>query len=329
MILPADAPAIERAAELLRAGGLVAFPTETVYGLGARADDASAVRRIYEAKGRPANNPSIVHVVDADAAFALAAHVPDVARALAARHWPGPLTLILQVAPGAVAAEVTARGTTIAVRVPAHPVALALLRASRLPLAAPSANRSTSISPTTAQHVQKSLGDRVDLILDGGPTGFGIESTIIDATTSPVRVLRRGSIAASEIRALGVDVVDGGTEISAASEIARSPGTQERHYAPITPLELVREGELARALSEASRRGERVAAIVRGPSSGAALGHETVTLADEPRAYAAGLYAALHQLDEASCTRLLVEVVPETSDWDAVRDRLTRASHKV
>ncbi len=329
MILPADAPAIERAAELLRAGGLVAFPTETVYGLGARADDASAVRRIYEAKGRPASNPSIVHVVDADAAFALAAHVPDVARALATRHWPGPLTLILQVEAGAVAPEVTARGTTIAVRVPAHPVALALLRAAGLPLAAPSANRSTSISPTTAQHVQKSLGDRVELILDAGPTGVGIESTIIDATTSPVRILRRGSIAASVIRAFGVVVVDGGPEINAASEIARSPGTQARHYAPTTPLEVVGEGEMLRALSEAGRRGERVAAIVRGLSSAAELGQEIVTLPDEPRAYAAGFYAALHALDEASCARLLVEAVPETSDWDAVRDRLTRASRKV
>ena len=328
MIVPVDAHAIERAAELLRAGKLVAFPTETVYGLGARADVASAVLRIYAAKGRPSHNPSIVHAADADAAFALAADVPDVARALAERFWPGPLTLILPVRPGAVAPEVTAHGQTVALRVPAHPTAQALLRASGLPIAAPSANRSTGISPTTAQHVQKSLGDRVDLILDAGPTGFGIESTIIDATFSPVRILRRGTISASALRALGFAVIDPGSEVSPLGEVARSPGTQARHYAPTTPLEVVASTTIGAFIGEARGRGERLAVLLRGTPTREISAAAMLVLPDDPASYAAGLYAALHRLDDAGCSRLLVEAVPEEAPWDAVRDRLSRASKK-
>lgn len=316
--------AIATAAALLREGRLVAFPTETVYGLGARADDARAVRRIYEAKGRPAENPSIVHTRDADRALALADHVPEAAKRLAARFWPGPLTLVLPVRPGSVAPEVTAGGPTIALRVPAHPVAQALLAAVDLPIAAPSANASTTLSPTTAAHVRKSLGDRVDLVLDGGPTGFGIESTIVDVTREPARVLRRGSITLEAMRAIGLDVIDLGDAVVARGEIARAPGTQARHYAPTTPLEILALDDLVERASAAVRAGARVAVLSR---SGDVLATAALRLADDPVAFAAGLYAALHQLDDAGCDRLFVEAVPAGAAWDAVRDRLARAAH--
>lgn len=321
MIVPFDDAAIARASALLASGRLVAFPTETVYGLGARADDASAVRRIYEAKGRPAENPSIVHAADAESAFALALDVPPLARALAARFWPGPLTLVLAVRPGAVANEVTAGGPTIALRVPAHPVALALLGHVKLPVAAPSANRSTSISPTTAEHVHKSLGDRVDLVVDGGATGFGIESTIVDVTTSPARVLRRGSVTLEDLRAIDETIVDTGGSVVGHGEVARAPGTQARHYAPTTPLELRSRADIERALGEATTR-----TGLLSRSFDDVRAEKAIRLPDDPARYATGLYAALHALDEAGLDRLLVETVPESAAWDAVRDRLTRAS---
>jgi L-threonylcarbamoyladenylate synthase len=317
--------AIARAVEILRRGGLVAFPTETVYGLGARADSSEAVRRIYEAKGRPSTNPSIVHVASADAAFALARDVPDPARALAARFWPGPLTLVLAVRAGAVAPEALAGGDTIALRVPAHPAARALLEAVALPIAAPSANRSTSISPTTAAHVARSLGDGVDLVIDAGPTGYGIESTIVDVSAAPLVLLRHGSISLEAISELAT-VVDAGARVDDERRPSRAPGGQLRHYAPLAEVELVDEALLGAAVERAAAASLRVGSLARAasPAPRASLHHEA--LPAEPKGYAQALYAALHRLDAVGLDRIVIAELPAGEAWRALRDKLARAA---
>lgn len=321
--LPADPPALRRAAELLRAGRLVAFPTETVYGLGARADQSAAVRAIFEAKGRPSMNPLIVHVADLAAARALAARWTEAAETLARAFWPGPLTLVLDVNHGAVAPEVTASGPTVALRVPAHPVARALLAEVGLPLAAPSANRSTRISPTTAEHVLKSLDGRIDLVLDGGPTGYGIESTIVDVSRSPAVLLRPGALALSTLAAR-VDIVDPGALLVSPDEIARAPGGHARHYAPRARVRLLPAAELRAELLALRATGARVGALERAPAS--APDGPCEQLPAEPAGYAEGLYAALHRLDDAGCAWILIAEPPEGPAWAAIRDRLRRAA---
>jgi L-threonylcarbamoyladenylate synthase len=324
-IVPPTPENLARAAALIRAGELVAFPTETVYGLGARADEAEAVRRIFAAKGRPGTNPLIVHVADVEGARALAASFPPAAEALARAFWPGPLTLVLEKRRGAgeVADEATAGGPTVAVRVPAHPVALALLRAAGVPIAAPSANRSTAISPTTAAHVAKSLGGRVELVLDGGPTGHGIESTIVDVTRTPAVLLRPGAIAAAAL-AQHAEVVDPGALIVGDGERARAPGAQLRHYAPRAKVTAA-PAEAVRALVEARRAGGLlVGALERAP--GSVRGEPVEILPDDPAGYASGLYAALHRLDDAGCDEIVIAAVPDGAAWLAVRDRLRRAA---
>lgn len=324
-IVPPTPENLERAAALIRAGKLVAFPTETVYGLGARADEAEAVHRIFTAKGRPGTNPLIVHVADVEGARALAASFPPAAEALARAFWPGPLTLVLEKRRGAggIVDAATAGGPTVAVRVPAHPVALALIRAASLPIAAPSANRSTAISPTTAAHVAKSLAGRVELVLDGGPTGHGIESTIVDVTRAPAVLLRPGALALGALAAVA-EVVDPGAVVVAEGERARAPGAQLRHYAPrarvtAAPAEAVRAEVAARRA-----RGLRVGALERAP--GSVRGEPVEVLPDDPAGYAAGLYAALHRLDDAGCDEIVLAAVPDGAAWLAVRDRLRRAS---
>ena len=324
-----DAPepeAIARAADVLRRGGLVAFPTETVYGLGAAALDPVAVARIFAAKGRPATNPLIVHVPTADEARSLTAAWPEAAARLAERFWPGPLTLVL---PRSVRVPnlVTAGGPTVAVRVPAHPVALALLRAAALPVAAPSANRSTSLSPTRAEHVLRWLGGRIDLILDGGPTAGGLESTVLDVTTDPPRLLRPGLVSPSEIEAeIGPILRPGQAHAPFDQQPLRSPGMLRRHYAPRTPLECVAEngGERVEVLL---RDGLRVGWVMLGEADVQERpGLVRIALPREPAAYAAGLYAALHALDEAEVERIVVTLPPATEEWLAVQDRLRRAA---
>src|SRR5262249_19767115 len=236
-----DPAVIERAAELLRRGEVVAFPTETVYGLGANALDEAAVRRVFEAKGRPANNPLIVHVTHAEQAVGLTGDWPEAAAKLAARFWPGPLTLVLPRSPR-VPDVVTAGGPTVAVRMPAHPVAFGLIRAAGVPLAAPSANRSGELSPTRAEHVLVSLGGRIPLILDGGPTTGGIESTVVDVTGTPVRLLRPGLVSVADLeRIVGPLAVP--SPLDTSETALPSPGMLSRHYAPRTPVTLVDEGE--------------------------------------------------------------------------------------
>jgi L-threonylcarbamoyladenylate synthase len=316
-----DAETIARAAALLRSGGLVAFPTETVYGLGANALDPDAVRRIFEAKGRPSHNPVIVHVADVAGARALVTRWPDAAERLAARYWPGPLTLVLPKRPE-VPDVVTAGLDSVAVRIPAHPVALALLRAAALPVAAPSANRSTELSPTTAAHVRKSLGTRVDLVLDGGPTTIGIESTVIDLSGERPTILRPGRISAEELIEL-VGPLEQSTRI-VGDAARRSPGQLERHYAPHAALEIARDAPAAaRVIADARAAGRRTGALVWSFSSQA---DETRRLPADPAGYARELYAALHSLDEAGCTLIVAEAVPDGAAWAGVRDRLARAA---
>jgi L-threonylcarbamoyladenylate synthase len=319
-----DAPAAEaitRAAEVLRRGGLVAFPTETVYGLGAAALDPAAVARIFAAKGRPATNPLIVHVTAAEEARVLTSAWPEAAARLAARFWPGPLTLVLPRGPR-VPDLVTAGGPTVAVRVPAHPVALALLRAAALPVAAPSANRSTNLSPTRAEHVLRGLGGRIELILDAGPTAGGLESTVLDVTTDPPRLLRPGLVTPAEIEAEIGPILRPGEE--RAGQPLRSPGQQRRHYAPRTPLECVAE-DGGQRVAELLQGGLRVGWVALGTAE-ERPGLVVRALPPEPAAYGAGLYAALHALDEAGVDRIVATLPPATEEWLAVHDRLRRAS---
>ena len=224
---------IHRAAEVIRAGGLVAFPTETVYGLGANALDSAAVARIFEAKGRPATNPLIVHVSDAPEVLNVASRWPETAAKLADRFWPGPLTLVVPKGEK-VPSVVTAGGPTVAVRCPNHAVARALIREAGVPIAAPSANRSTELSPTRAEHVLKGLNGRINMLLDGGHCSGGIESTVVDVTGTIPRVLRPGLVTVSMLEA-----VCGRVEIGAKDGgVSRSPGQMAKHYSPRTPLVL-------------------------------------------------------------------------------------------
>jgi L-threonylcarbamoyladenylate synthase len=308
--------AIARAAAILDSGGLVAFPTETVYGLGADAANPTAVRRIFEAKGRPADHPVIVHVAEAVDLGAWARVVPGAARKLAQAFWPGPLTLIVERAP-AVSDAVTGGQATVGVRVPSHPVAQALLRAFGRGIAGPSANRFGRISPTTAEHVRAELGDRVDLVLDGGQTEVGIESTIVDVSGAHPALLRPGMISAAQLEAVL------GETLSAASRASpRVSGALAAHYAPTTPLDLLASRDVDAIAATAS---QRVVVLARRPAPASARVAWIPAPAD-PVGYAHDLYAHLRALDAAGFDRIVVEAPPGDPAWDAVRDRLTRAA---
>ncbi len=302
---------LRHAAELLRAGRLVAFPTETVYGLGANALSAEAVARIFEAKGRPHTSPLIVHVASPESAREVVSHWPEAASKLAARFWPGPLTLVLPKQP-VVPDIVTAGLRTVGVRVPAHPVALALLRECGLPLAAPSANRFTQLSPTTAEHVRRSLGDRVDYILDGGPCTVGIESTVISLAEEPT-ILRPGGISRAQIEEV-VGRVSIAAEATAGAHA--SPGMHAKHYSPRTKL----------ILSDSDVPDYGVGVYLR-ISRNLQQNLETMQMPTTPSAYASALYATLHDLDQRKLDWIAVELPPDTPEWAAVTDRLRRAAH--
>lgn len=309
---PAD---VREAAELLRRGELVAFPTETVYGLGADARNGEAIARIFAAKGRPSNNPLIVHVDSGEAARQWCAAWPEVASILASLFWPGPLTMVLPAA-GGIAPAVLAGGTTVGLRVPRHPVALALLDACGFPLAAPSANRSNRLSPTSAQAVADLLGDGAcAAILDGGPCEVGIESTVLDLSGSTPLVLRPGGVSREELaEALGRPVLlrreaEGGGPL-------RSPGMLPRHYSPRLPLSLVDgiEGE--------PRPGTFLISLGR-PRPTTPL---HVTLPPDPELYARRLYECLLRAEESGAVRIVVERPPAEPGWMAILDRLARAA---
>jgi L-threonylcarbamoyladenylate synthase len=318
-----DRATIERAAEVLRQGGLVAFPTETVYGLGASALDPAAVARIFAAKGRPATNPLIVHVPDSDVARRLVASWPERAQRLAEHFWPGPLTLVLPRA-AVVPDVVTAGGPTVALRVPAHPVAHALLRACALPLAAPSANRSTQLSPTRAEHVLSGLAERIALVLDAGPTTGGLESTVLDLTTEPPRLLRPGLVTLAQLQEVVGPVAH--AEPSAPQLPARSPGQMAKHYAPRTPLELI-AGNGRAHVETLLHQGLRVGWVTFiSRAEGAAPAAIAVVLPDDAQGYSARLYAVLHELDARGLDRIVLDLPPSTDAWLAVHDRLRRAA---
>lgn len=317
-VLADSADTIARAVEVLRGGGVVAFPTETVYGLGADATNLAAVRRIFAIKGRPADHPLIVHLAGSEWMEEWAREVPPAAYALARAFWPGPLTLVLKRQPRVLDA-VTGGQDSVALRVPAHPVALALSRAVGA-LVAPSANRFGHVSPTTAEHVRAELGEAVDMILDGGPCQVGVESTILSLLSDTPTVLRPGAVTPEAIEAvLGRPVARRGGGV-------RAPGGLPAHYAPSTPLILCPAAQLdSRAQSLAASR--HVAVLTLGETK-AALPHgvKVHALPGDPAACARQLYATLRSLDGVGFDVLLVEEPPEGSAWEAVRDRLTRAA---
>jgi L-threonylcarbamoyladenylate synthase len=309
-MFPSDSE-LNEAARLIRRGRLVAFPTETVYGLGANALDEAAVARIFEAKGRPATSPLIVHVASKEAAREITTEWPELAECLAAKFWPGPLTLVLPKRAD-IPAAVTAGLGTVGVRVPGHAVALALLERANVPIAAPSANRFTQLSPTTAAHVRASLGDRVDMVLDGGPTDVGIESTVVSLDGQRPMVLRPGMIGLAELEAATREIVGAAWDTAQARDVASeaasasgfaSPGLHPRHYAPATPFYVLTPGA---AMPEGRGR------LIEMPA--------------EPVAYAHILYARLHEADGEGWDWIAVHRPPQGPEWAAIHDRLKRAA---
>ncbi len=297
---------IEQAARIIREGGLVVFPTETVYGLGANALDAHAVRKIYELKGRPSNSPLIVHVDSVEQARELAAEWPPEAERLAREYWPGPLTLVVP-KKAAIPDDVTAGLPTVGLRMPRHPVALALLQAAGVPIAAPSANRFTQLSPTTAEHVREAFGADTPFLLDGGACEVGLESTVIAVTREGLEVLRPGMATVSGAVAVGAEESEG--------EAHKAPGQHRKHYRPKTRIVLVNRGHVPKE--------GRGAYLWMNYNATATV---KVRMARDPGEYAAGLYEMLHRMDREGLDWIAVEMPPDTEEWGAIRDRLGRAS---
>ncbi len=320
-IVAAEGAAIARAAAHLAAGEFVAFPTETVYGLGADAANADAVRRIFAAKGRPADHPVIVHLGSAEAMATWARDIPEGARALAAAFWPGPITLIVPRA-AHVHDIVTGGQDTVGLRVPSHPVARALLDAFGGGIAAPSANRFGHVSPTTAAHVAADLGDKPAMILDGGACEVGIESTIVAFRGDAPFLLRPGAISPAELAR-----VLGRAALAADGDTPRASGTLASHYAPRTPASLLAPDVLRAELAQLLARDEVVAVLARTLAPPDDFDGAWIAAAPDPAGYAHDLYAHLRALDAAEADALLVEDVPHEPAWHAVRDRLTRATH--
>ena len=324
LLLPASA-GLRDAVMLLGAGELVAFPTETVYGLGGDARRDEVVWKIYEAKGRPVGNPVIVHVADMAGASGCAAaggwnqRVEELAR----QFWPGPLTVIVRRGPG-ISPLVSAGRETVALRCPAHPAAHALLKAFGGPIAAPSANRSGFTSPTTARHVLAELGGRVPLILDGGPCSVGVESTVLDVTADVPRILRPGAITAEMLRA-AIGPVEAPTATLHPEAAASSPGQYSRHYAPRTPAYWF--ARQSRPAMDAAAARQRVVLITHDPAVSLPSPHEVILLPAEAAAYARAIYASLRQADDAGASSILI-LLPDSLQgvWAAVVDRLKRAA---
>jgi L-threonylcarbamoyladenylate synthase len=313
-------PDIETAVRVLKKGGLVAFPTETVYGLGADAENAEAVRRIFRVKGRPEGHPLIVHLADARDADGWVVSVTPLARRLAARFWPGPLTLVLPRAPR-VPDAVTGGQDTVALRVPAHPLALDLLRAFGGGVAAPSANRFGRVSPTTAAHVREDLGADIDLVLDGGPCAVGVESTILDLSGREPALLRPGGAAREALEAEAGRAIpprEGGP--------VRAPGTLPSHYAPDAIVELARRPEFAARAAGHLAAGRRVAVLAAERPAGLPEAALLIELPANPAEAARRLYDALREADRRGCDVVLVELPAETGIGAAVSDRLRRAA---
>jgi L-threonylcarbamoyladenylate synthase len=325
----ADADAIKRAADLLRQGRLVAFPTETVYGLGADASNPDAVAAIFKAKGRPADHPLIVHIADIDSLYDWASTVPEAALKLAHRFWPGPLAMILNKKPE-VPLEVTGGQQTVGLRMPDHPVALALLKSFGGGVAAPSANRFCRISPTQASHVSEELGDAVNMILDGGACRVGVESTIIDLSGSQPRLLRPGHITRQQIEAilqteLLMPLVSGAPAPEISEEI-RAPGMMAVHYAPTTPAMRCPAEQLPERIRQLLAEGKRIGLLTYQLDIAATAQLRVLRLPEQAANYAQSLYAALRELDNLQLDVILIELPPQTESWRAVNDRLNKAT---
>jgi L-threonylcarbamoyladenylate synthase len=318
--LTAPAPAIDAAAAALARGEVVAFPTETVYGLGADASNPAAVRRVFELKGRPADHPLIVHLAGAAQLADWAAEVPPLAGLLARRFWPGPLTLILPRA-ARVSAVVTGGQDTIALRVPSHPVAQALLAAFGGGVAAPSANRHGRVSATTAQHVRDEFGDALPVVLDGGATDLGLESTIVDCSSGEPVLLRPGGIGIAALtEALGAPPA------APTTAAPRAPGTLASHYAPHARLMLVDTGFVAEIARFLVRDGQRVGVLSIAEPPPLLAGVHWIAAPADAAGYAHELYANLRALDAAGCAVIVAERPPQSADWYAINDRLARAA---
>ncbi|HEY8078818.1 MAG TPA: L-threonylcarbamoyladenylate synthase [Labilithrix sp.] len=332
-VLPIDAerpdPAvIAEAAAVLRSGGLVAFPTETVYGLGARGLHGDEVAKIFAAKGRPPNHPLILHVPDELSASAIASVWSETASRLAGAFWPGPMTLVVP-RRASVPDLVSAGLPTVGIRVPAHPVAHELVRAAGEPIAAPSANAHMHVSPTTAEHVVRSLGDAVDLVLDAGPCEHGIESTVVDASVDPPRVLRPGALGLDALRSV-VPAIAYRAETALPEAARASPGLASRHYAPRGVVVEARGPEgIAAAVTGAVGSGARVGALTWSPeareSASVSGAHAVRALPPDAVGFARDLFGALYALEADRCDVIVVEAVPDAPAWWAVADRLRRA----
>jgi L-threonylcarbamoyladenylate synthase len=330
-----DPETLEPAAELIRKGGLVAFPTETVYGLGANATDANAVQRIFEAKGRPTDNPLIVHVASRDAVLDIVTSLPPAAERLIERFWPGPLTLVLLKKP-VIPDNVTCGLATVGVRMPDHPVALSLIRAAGVPLAAPSANLSGRPSPTTAEHVLEDLEGRIDLVLDGRETGVGLESTVIDLTVDPPVLLRPGGITLEQLcEELGpVQVVQSLAGTDDDNVTPRSPGVKYTHYAPNAKLILVdgpvlhMQDRIKGLVYEFQGEGQRVGVLCGAESRGVYQAPVVLEYGsrEDPARIATDLFAALRAFDRHKVDIILAEGVPSVGIGLAIMNRLTRAA---
>ena len=317
---------ISQASKILRAGGIVAFPTETVYGLGADATNPHAVAKIFDAKGRPATNPLIVHVADIDRAKRYAAVWPSTAQQLAEKFWPGPISLVVHKSP-AIAENVTAGKNTVGLRMPDHPMALQLLREFDGPVAAPSANRSNRISPTTADHVRQELGDKVDLILNGGPCRVGIESTVLDLSGDTPTILRPGGISQQQIEAI-IGPVKVFTGALAHSVAAVSPGQSAVHYSPITPAFRFESASEIQLYLRDKLNSQYGCIFICGKTE-TVEDSNVFILANDPADYAQQFYASLRALDRLELKSILIEMPPATREWEAVRDRIGRATKAV
>jgi len=321
-LLP-DAATLAEPASWLAAGRLVAFPTETVYGLGANALSSGAIEALYQAKGRPKANPLIVHVATLAAARALTSAWPDTAEALASRFWPGPLTLVLPHG-GKVPPCVTASGETVALRIPGHAVALQLILMAGVPVAAPSANLSGQISPTLPEHVWGGLGGRIDGLVAGGPCSRGVESTVVDLSGARPRLLRPGPLDPAELEA-ALGLAAGGLwrpnlAVATSDGPRRSPGLIGRHYAPRAPVICLEDASAAASLSAAcQQRGEIHAWLALSPGPGTAL------LPSDPAGAMRSLYRIMHEIDKSGPTCILVTLPPAEGRWLALRDRILRA----
>jgi len=328
-VVRATQPELNAAVQALRDGELVAFPTETVYGLGAHAGHPGALSRVFELKGRPQTHPLIVHLDSPRYLTRWAREVPVAAERLAERFWPGPLTLVLPRAPK-VHPLVSGGQDTVAVRVPAHPMAQQLLTAFGGGIAAPSANRYGRLSPTRAEHVREEFGGEVRVILDGGECKVGLESTIVACVAGSVRLLRPGAISLSQLRRVVPEVTAaaGAAEAGAGAgaTLPRVPGSQSTHYAPLTPMSIVPADDIELLAASLSEGGQRIAVLAQRPPLGTYRSVTWINAGPRVEAYAHDLYSHLRTLDKAGCVRILVQAVPADERWDAVRDRLARGA---